>query len=81
MLPFIGIQDNQRRGPFHAKSVDHLLIADFKLKRDEVAFYGTANIGIGIGNSCQLLTPYSETIVKIHQDQLILFLRPFLSRG
>lgn len=81
MLAFVGIQDDQRWSPFHAESVDHLLITDFKLKGNEVAFYSSANIWIGVGNSCQLLTPYSEAIVKVHQDQPLLLLRPFFRCG
>jgi len=76
----VWIQDEDGGSPFNRVALyQRLIFVEVNLKRNEITFDGETDIGIGIGNSCQLLAPNSEIVIKIHQDKLLFFLR-FCSR-
>jgi len=67
VLSSFRIQYDYRRGPFHTESVNHrLILAKIDLEGNEILLHIRTDIGIGISNSCQLLAPNSEVIIKIH---------------
>ena len=73
MFAIIGVQDDEGRGPFDTEAIDQsLILVEIDLERNEVLLNGKTDIGVRISNSFQLLAPYSEVIVKIHQDQSLL---------
>ena len=78
----ISVEDNDGGGPFDTKSLNQgLVLIEINLNGNEFLFHGEADVRIGVGNSCQLLTPNSEVIVKVHQDQFFLLLRLCLGCG
>ena len=82
MFAAIGVENNDGRCPFDTKSLNQgLVLIEINLDGDEVFLHRKADIGIGVGNSCQLLTPNSEVVVKVYQDQFFLFLRFRLGCG
>ena len=77
----IGIQDDNGWSPIHAEAIDQgLILVEINLKGDETLRNRKADIGIGVGNSFQLLAAYSKLVIKIDQDQLFLLLCLRLSR-
>jgi hypothetical protein len=77
----IGIQDDNGWSPIYAEAIDQgLILVEINLKGDETLRNRKTDIGIGVGNSFQLLAPYSKLVIKIDQDQLFLLLCLRLSR-
>ena len=75
MFISIGIQDDHRWSPFDTEPVDEgLILIKIDLERNKTLFDCKNDIRIRIGNSFQLLTPNSEVVIKIHQDQFLLLL-------
>jgi hypothetical protein len=65
----ICIQDNDGRCPFDKKSLHQsLVLVKIDLDGNEIFLYRKTNIRIGVSNSCQLLAPYSEIIIEVHQN-------------
>ena len=81
VLIAIGIQDDDRRSPFHAEAIDQgLVLVEINLKGNVTFLDRKTDIGVRVGNSFQLLTPYSEVVIEIHQDQFLFLLRLCLCR-
>jgi hypothetical protein len=75
VLTAISVEENDGRCPFDAKSLNQgLVLIEIDLDGNEVFLHRKADIGIGVSNSCQLLTPNSVVVVKVHQDQFFLLL-------
>ncbi len=82
MFSTISVEDNDGWCPFDAKSLHQgLVLIEINLDGNEVFLHRKADIGIGVSNSCQLLTTNSEVVVKVHQDQFLLLLRLCLGCG
>jgi len=68
LLPF-RIHDDDGRSPLNGIALHQsLVLVEVNLKGNEVILYGETDIGVGIGNSCQLLAPQSEIVIEVHQD-------------
>ena len=75
VLLALWIQDDNGGSPFHTESAHQgLVLVEINLEGDKTLLNGKADVRIGVRNSLQLLTPNSEVIVVIHQDQFLLFL-------
>lgn len=71
----VGLQDDDGRGPLDGIAFHQSLIfVEINLKGNEIILNRETDIGIGVSNSCQLLTPNSEIIIKVHQDKFFFFL-------
>jgi hypothetical protein len=82
MLIAICIQDDDCRSPFNPISFhQNLILVKIDLEGSEILLNRRTDIGIGISNSCQLLAPNSEIVIKVHQDQFLLLLRLCLGRS
>jgi len=77
----INIQDDNRRGPLHAETVDQgLVLVKIDLEGNELFRDAESDVRLGVGNSFQLLTPHSNPVVEIGQDQFPLLPRLRLGR-
>ena len=73
MFISIDIQDDDGGSPIHSEAIDQrLILVEINLKRDKTLRNRKRDIGIGIGNSLQLLASDSKLVVEIDQDQLLL---------
>lgn len=81
MFIAVGVKDDDGGSPLYVKAGDQgLVLHEIDLKGNEALLDRKTDVGIGIGNSFQLLTPHSKPVVEIGQDQLLLFPRLRLGR-
>jgi len=70
VLIAIQVQDDDRWSPFDTVPFDQsLAIIEVNLEGNEILLYRSTDIRIGVSNSCQLLAPNSEIVIKVHQNQ------------
>ena len=72
VLIAVQIQEDHGGSPFHTEPAhQRLVLAEIDLKGNEAFLNSKTDVRIGIGDSLQLLTPNSEVIIIIHQDQFL----------
>jgi len=70
VLIAIQVHDDDRWSPFDTVPFDQsLALIEVNLEGNEILLYRSTDIRIGVSNSCQLLAPNSEIVIKVHQNQ------------
>jgi len=70
VLIAIQVHDDDRWSPFDTVPFDQsLAFIEVNLEGNEILLYRGTDIRIGVSNSCQLLAPNSEIVIKVHQNQ------------